>query len=147
MSLTLFDPFADVSRLRQQIDRLVDETVRPHRLQNGGRVWRPAVDLFETEDALQLRLDLPGIDRETLDVQLTGDELVVKGERKWDQEDRSTCVHSERPYGQFHRAFRVGVPVQNDAVEATYRDGVLTVHIPKAETAKPRKIAVKAEGE
>lgn len=147
MSMTLFDPFADVSRLRQQIDRLVDETTRPQRGQNGGRVWRPAVDLFETPDALLLRLDLPAVDRESLDVQLTGDELVVKGERKWEAEDRSTCVHSERPYGQFQRAFRVGIPVQNDSVDATYKDGVLTVRIPKAETAKPRKIEVKAEGE
>ncbi|MGV3724678.1 MAG: Hsp20/alpha crystallin family protein [Actinomycetota bacterium] len=147
MSLTLFDPFADVSRLRQQIDRLVDESTRPQKAQNGGRVWRPTVDLFETQEALELRLDLPGVDRSSLDIQLTDDELVVKGERKWVAEERSTCVHSERPYGQFQRAFKVGLPVQHDKVEASYKDGVLTVLVPKAETAKPRKIAVKSEGE
>lgn len=147
MSLTLFDPFADVSRLRRQIDRRVDESIHPRKAENSGRVWRPTVDLFETQEALVLRLDLPGVDRESLDVQLTDDELVVKGERKWVAEERGTCVHSERPYGQFQRAFKVGLPVQHDRVEASYKDGVLTVLVPKAETARPRKIAVKADGE
>lgn len=147
MSLALFDPFADVSRLRQQIDRLVDESTRPQKSQGGGRVWRPTVDLLETPEALVLRLDLPGVARESLDIQLTDDELVVKGERKWVAEERSTCVHSERPYGQFQRAFKVGLPVQHDRVEAQYSDGVLTVTVPKAEAAKPRKITVKAANE
>lgn len=147
MSMSLFDPFADLSRLRQQIDRLVDESHRAARPQEGGRVWRPGVDLFESEEELTLQIDLPGVDRASLDVQLTGDELVVKGERKIAVPEKATCVHSERPYGQFQRAFKIGVPVQNNAVEAVYRDGVLSVRVPKAETVKPRKIEVRTDGE
>jgi HSP20 family protein len=145
MSMSLFDPFADLSRLRHQIDRLVDESQRSARPQESGRVWRPGVDLFESEEALTLQVDLPGVDRASLDVQLTGDELVVKGERKAAVPEKSACVHSERPYGQFQRAFKIGIPVQNNAVEAVYREGVLTVRVPKAETVKPRKIEVRTE--
>ena len=145
--MTMFDPFADLTRLRGQIDRLFDESGGAARKpQEGGRVWRPAVDVFEDEDALTLKLDLPGIDRDTLDVQLAGEELAITGERKWQPPQKGGCVHSERPYGQFHRSFRVGFPIQHDAVDADYREGVLTVRLPKAETVKPRKISVKAEG-
>jgi HSP20 family protein len=90
-------------------------------------------------------LDLPGVNRETLDVQLTGDELTVRGERKPVVPEQSTCAHGERVFGQFQRTFKIGVPVQGDAVEATYREGVLTVRVPKAQSVKPRKIEVKAE--
>src|SRR5690349_5427430 len=113
--MSLFDPFADLTRLRQQIDRLYDEAA-PARSQETGRIWRPAVDLFEDEDALTLKVDVPDIDRESLDVQLTGDELVVRGERKWVPPQKGGCLHSERPHGQFHRAFRLGIPLQHDAV-------------------------------
>jgi HSP20 family protein len=143
--MTIFDPFADMTQLRRQIDRLVDQAAVPANRAQENRVWRPAVDLFEDEEGLTLKLDLPDIDRGSLDVQITGEELTVKGERKWTAPEKGGCVHSERPYGQFHRAFKLGVPVQNDRVEASYRDGVLLVRLPKAETVKPRKIAVSTE--
>jgi HSP20 family protein len=142
--MSLFDPFADLNRLRQQLDRLYEDQASARKPQEGGRAWRPAVDLFEDADALTLKVDLPDVDRESIDVQLTGEELVVRGERTWVAPSQGTCVHSERPFGQFHRAFRLGLPVQHDAVEADYREGVLTVRLPKAETVKPRKVAVKS---
>jgi HSP20 family protein len=141
--MSVYDPFADVSRLRQRIERLFDEsTSQSGRAQETGRVLRPPVDLFEDEDVLVLRVDLPGIDQSKLDIQLTGEELVIRGERSWEAPEKGACVHSERPHGQFHRGFRIGVPVQHDAVQASYKDGVLTVTLPKAETSKPRKIEV-----
>lgn len=146
--MSVFDPFADLTRLRQQIGRMIDESQQAQgQRQEGGRVWRPAVDLFEDEDALALKVDLPGIDRETLDVQITGEELVVSGERKWEQPEKGGCVHAERPHGRFHRVFRVGLPLANDRVQASYKDGVLLVRLPKAEAVKPRKIAVSVENE
>jgi HSP20 family protein len=140
-----FDPFADLTRLRQQIDRMMDEGGTPGKPREGGRVWRPAVDLFEDADALTLKLDLPDVDRQKLEVQITGEELVIRGERPWPPPQKGSCVHSERPYGQFHRAFRLGVPVQSDAVEANYKDGVLVVRLPKTENVKPRKVEVRTE--
>jgi HSP20 family protein len=141
---SIHDPFADLVRLRNRVERLFDEAAPPARTEETGRVWRPLVDLFEDEDALTLRLDLPGIDQEKLDIELAGEELVVRGERLWVTPEKGGCVHAERPYGQFHRGFRLGVPIQHDKVEASYRDGVLTVTLPKAETTKPRKVAVNA---
>ncbi len=146
--MTVFDPFADLTRLRQHIDRLVDEAAPAHSASGErSRVWRPAVDVFEDEDGLTLKLDVPEAERASLDVQLSGEELTVRGERKWSQPEKGGAIHSERPYGQFHRAFRLGYPVQADAVQATYRDGVLTVRLPKAEAVKPRKVSVQVDGE
>jgi HSP20 family protein len=146
--MTMFDPFADLSRLRQQIDRLYDQaSPAPKGQQESGRVWRPPVDLFEDEDSLTLRVDLPGIDQSKLDVQIQADELVVRGERPWEKPEKGGCVHAERPYGPFHRVFRLGIPVQHDRIQAAYKHGVLTVVVPKAEAVKPRRIAVAAESE
>lgn len=148
--MSLLDPFADLTRLRQQVERLVDESGAPGgtpaRAQESRRVWRPAVDVFEDADSLTLLVDLPGADRQSLDVQLTGEELVIRGERRWSAPEKGACTHSERPYGQFQRVFRIGLPLQSDAVEASYKDGVLTVRLPKVEAVKPRKVEVKAEG-
>ena len=142
MSVPVFDPFADLTRLRHQFEKMVDET-HGNRAQDSSRLWRPAVDVFESEDAVTVRLDLPGLDRQKLDVQLTGEELVIRGERKWVTPEKSTVLHAERPHGQFHRVFRVGIPLQHDGVEATYQDGVLAVRLPKADVFKPRRIEVK----
>ena len=146
--MTMFDPFADITRLRHQMGRMLDDAQGTGAAaQEAERVWRPSVDLFEDEDGLTLRLDVPGIDRASLDVQLTGEELVVRGERKWVAPEKGACVHSERKYGPFHRSFRIGVPLQHDAVAAKYGDGVRTVRLPKAEAVKPRKVAVKTTDE
>ncbi|MFN3653644.1 MAG: Hsp20/alpha crystallin family protein [Armatimonadota bacterium] len=145
--MSVFDPFSDLSRLGQQISRLVEERSGTAERGQESRLWRPPVDVFEDSEALTVRLDLPGLDRSRLDVQFTGEELVIRGERPWVAPEQGACIHAERPHGQFHRAFRVGVPVQGDAVEATYRDGVLTVVLPKAETVKPRKIAVRTDSD
>jgi HSP20 family protein len=143
--MSIHDPFADLARLRHRIERAFDEAAPAGRAEESGRVWRPPVDLFEDEDELTLRLDVPGIDQSKLDIQLTGEELVVRGERPWSAPEKGGCVHSERVYGQFHRGFRLGIPVQHEKVQASYKDGVLTIVLPKAETTKPRKIAVNAE--
>lgn len=144
--MSIHDTFADLARLRNRIERAFDEAATAARSEETGRVWRPPVDLFEDEDQLVLRLDLPGIDQSKLDIQLTGEDLVIRGERPWVAPEKGGCVHSERVYGQFHRGFRLGIPVQHDQVQATYKDGVLTVVLPKAETTRPRKIVVNAEG-
>src|SRR5579862_3662793 len=118
--MSVLDPFADLTRLRQQVERLVDESGAPGgapygpgtpaRAQESRRVWRPAVDVFEDADSLTLLVDLPGADRQSLDVQLTGEELVIRGERRWSAPEKGACTHSERPYGQFQRVFRIGLP-------------------------------------
>src|SRR5688500_1131494 len=111
--MPLFDPFTDTARLKSQLDQMFEQAGAPGRPQTeNGRVLRPAVDIFEDADAVTVQVDLPGVNRETLDVQLTGEELVIRGERKWATPENAACVHAERPHGQFHRSFRLGLPLQ-----------------------------------
>jgi HSP20 family protein len=101
------------------------------------------VDVAENENEIVLRAEVPGMKQEDIDIELTGDTLTLRGERKFENEDRKeTFVRIERSYGRFQRSFTLGVPVQHDAVRASYRDGVLEIHLPKSEETKPRKVQV-----
>lgn len=143
MSLTLFDPFADLTQLRRHFNRLLEDSAPAPQTEGQNRIWAPPVDLFESEEGVTLKLDLPGVDRTTLEVNLNQDELRISGTRPWQAPETGKCLHAERLHGQFHRSFRIGIPVQSDRVEASYQDGVLTVTIPKAEAARPRKVEVR----
>ena len=150
MNLIRFNPFAEVTSLRDQINRLFDEASMPRGDRESGtatRVWGPAVDIAEGENEVTVFMDVPGVDRQSIDVQLTGETLSVRGERKFQRQEGQNLLHVERPYGQFVRSFTIGVPVQTDQVQASYRDGVLTIVLPKAEAVKPRKIAIQADAE
>lgn len=142
--MTMLEPFADLARVRNLIDRAFEETAAAKT--QATRAWRPPVDLFEDENAFTLQLELPGVDRDKIEVEVTHEELVIRGERPYVKPESGNIVHSERAYGQFQRSFRLGVPVQNNAVEANYRDGVLTIRLPKTESVKPRRIEVQASG-
>jgi HSP20 family protein len=141
-----FNPFAEVTSLRDQVNRLFDEVAptRPTGREggNGPRVYAPLLNLCDTQDALTITLDVPGVDRDAIDVQLAGDTLTIRGERKWDRQEGQHYLHVERPFGAFQRQVTIGYPVQPDRVNATYRDGVLTVTLPKAEELKPRKVQI-----
>jgi HSP20 family protein len=107
------------------------------------RVWSPAVDVAETQDGIVLRAELPGMRQEDIDIELTGDTLTLRGERKFEnREQRENFVRVERSYGRFQRSFTLGVPVQHDQVRANYRDGVLEIVLPKSEATRPRKVQV-----
>lgn len=142
--MTMHEPFADLARVRNLIDRAFEETAAAKT--QATRAWRPPVDLFEDENAFTLQLELPGVDKDKIEVEVTHEELVIRGERPFVKPESGNIVHSERVYGQFQRAFRLGVPVQNNAVEASYKDGVLSIRLPKTESVKPRRIEVQAEG-
>lgn len=148
MDAIRFNPFAEVTSLRDQISRLIDEAgqSRTERPQNAGsRLWAPPVDVVETENDLIVRLDLPGVDQQSIDVQLTGETLAIRGERRFERREGQGYILLERPYGTFQRTFSVGVPLQAERVSATYRDGVLTLTLPKQEAVKPRKIQIQSE--
>lgn len=149
MNLIRFNPFAEVTSLRDQINRLFDEASVPRGEargeSGGGRVWGPLVDILETENDVTVRMDVPGVDKESIDVQLTGETLAVRGERSFERGEGENVIHVERPYGQFVRSFTIGVPVQTDRVQANYRDGVLSITLPKAEQVKPRKVQIQSD--
>jgi HSP20 family protein len=151
MGIVRFDPFRELDRLQNEVNRLFEGyTNTPERgaagqNQNGGRMWSPAVDIAENENEIVLRAEVPGMRQEDIDIELTGDTLTLRGERRFENEDRKeNFVRVERSYGRFQRSFTLGVPVQHDQVRASYKDGILEVHLPKSEATKPRKVQVNA---
>lgn len=110
---------------------------------NGGnRGWAPALDIFENEDAVTVRLEVAGVKKEDFDISLHDDVLTISGERKSPESEQSESFRSERHFGSFRRSVTLPVRVKSESVSANYQDGILTVTLPKAEEAKPRKIQV-----
>jgi HSP20 family protein len=109
------------------------------------RVWSPAVDVAETEHEIVLNAELPGLKKEDIDIQLSGDTLTLRGERQSMQAKSGENFHRiERQYGRFGRTFQIETPIDASGVSASYDDGVLTVRLPKQEAAKPRQIEIKS---
>ncbi|MFZ5764845.1 MAG: Hsp20/alpha crystallin family protein [Thermodesulfobacteriota bacterium] len=99
--------------------------------------WSPRLDVSETNDAIEVVADLPGLDKKDIEISFEGDVLVIKGERKEEHRESKKHVHRmERRYGSFYRAMRLPVEVKSDKIEASFKDGVLTVTLPKSEEAK-----------
>lgn len=156
MALTRFNvsefptwsPFRQLSTLRDEIDRLFESplnllTASSHQFMNG---WLPSVDLYEDSDHFVLKAELPGMRKEDIDISLHGDVLTLAGERKEDERlEKAQVFRSERFLGKFQRTFTLPVPVAADKVQASYKDGILFVSLPKAEEAKPKQISVNAE--
>jgi HSP20 family protein len=107
------------------------------------RPWTPAVDIFETENELVLKADVPDVDMKNVEIQIENGTLSLKGERKFENEQKSKGFHRvERSYGTFARYFTLPETVETDKVKADYKNGVLTIALPKKEIAKPRQIKV-----
>jgi len=104
-------------------------------------LFAPPVDIDETAEAFVLRVDLPGVSSQDVKVSVLGDTLTIRGERK--SETAKNSRRTERVHGTFERTFTLGATVSGDRVQATYKDGVLEIQVPKAEAAKAREIEVK----
>jgi HSP20 family protein len=130
------DPFQSLRFFEDAVTRLMNEP-------RGSRPWSPAVDIFETEDALTLRADLPDVNTENIDIRVENNTLTLKGSRKFEKEENAKGYHRiERSYGDFLRSFAVPPTVETDKVAAEYKNGVLTITLPKKENAKPRQVKV-----
>ena len=144
MALVRWQP-CDPFDLRRQMSRRFGSM-----LGNGGEpdyqpasAWRPAIDVTEGEDDFVLTTDLPGTDRQDLDVSVVDNQLTIKGERKQESPSKDKRTHyAERPWGAFTRVFDLPTTVNAGGIAATYRDGVLSVSVPKAEAAKPRQVEI-----
>lgn len=126
--------FGRLTGLQDEIDRLFESPMR---------AWAPALDVHEDKDNFVIRTELPGLKREDIDVSLHDGALIISGERKVEEVKEGVEVHRrERYYGKFQRALTLPAPVAGDKVKAQYKDGVLTVTLPKVEEAKPKQITV-----
>ena len=109
-----------------------------------GKEWMPAFDVSETEAEIIVKAEIPGMKVEDIDITLTDGLLTIKGERKMEKEDKQENYHRiERQFGSFSRSLNLGLKVEAEGIDAAYKDGVLTVTLPKAEEDKPKKIEVK----
>jgi len=108
--------------------------------------WTPAVDVYETDEKVVLKADLPGIDQKDIDLRIEDGTLIIRGERKFDKEKSQEDFHRiERAYGSFHRTFRLPGSVDQAAVQATHKDGVLEVVLTKKAETRPRQIKVEVK--
>lgn len=147
MSLLRFgaDPFDNIVRLQRALTRSLDNPFFGGWTPSGRGVF-PALNIFEEEggEAIVLKAEIPGMDRDSLDIETLGNRVSVAGTREIPSPEGDFRYHrQERRSGEFRRVFRLPYEVDPDTASATYRDGVLTVRLEKAETAKPKKIAIK----
>jgi HSP20 family protein len=148
MNIVRFDPFPSLRPIHNRFDRLVNEVL----VSQGGKgedeprraSWLPSVDIHENEDQITLRAELPGMTED--DVELTVDKgrLTVQGEKRLEKEDTDgEYCRIESTYGSFYRSFPLPDLVDQDNIEAHFENGVLSVTLPKAEAAKPKRIELK----
>ena len=137
-----WQPFGELSDIQTEMNRLFDGVfARP--MAAPERVWAPAVDMYETSDELVVTAELAGMSEKEIKLSIADDVLTLRGERFPGQEVKPEDAHrGERWYGKFERTLTLPIPVQTDKVKATYRDGVLTVTLPKVEETKPKEIAI-----
>lgn len=145
MALMKYDPFAEfgdfptgVRLFQDAVSRLLSEPA-------GSRPWAPPVDILETENELVLKADIPDVNLGDVDIQVENGTLTLKGERKFEKRDNGKEGYHriERSYGSFVRCFSLPETVDAEKVGAVYKNGVLTISMPKKEVAKPRSIKVK----
>jgi len=140
-----FDPFRDITTLRDEMNRLFSRAVGEG--VGSGSAWTPAVDIFDTEDAIVLRAELPGLKTDDIDIEVDENVLTLKGERRFEEQvEEGRYYRLERAYGSFQRSVTLPQGVKADEISATFDNGVLSVRVPKADEVKPRKIAVAAAG-
>ncbi len=143
-NITRWDPIRDMISMRQAMDRLLEEAFARGTETRGTGAWLLPMDAYITDDAIVIRADVPGLKPEDLEITLEGDTLSIRGEIKREEADDRKYVLLERPTGKFERTLTIGTPIDHDKVEANFKDGVLTLTLPKAEAVKPRQITVKA---
>lgn len=146
-SLTQFQPFRGVSTLQDQINRLFSETFDRSSEDANLTPWSPSVDIYETEQNLVVKADLPDVKPEELDIRVENNILTIRGGRQFEKKvNESNYLRVERAYGSFSRSFALANTVNSEAIQADYKNGVLTLTVPKREEAKPKQIKVRVEG-
>ena len=141
MALVRWSPWRGLEEMQRTLSRLLGETAAPATEEG---VWLPAVDIRETDDALIVEAELPGIERKDVKVDIKDGVLTISGERKYEKEVEEENIHRmERVYGRFSRSFSLPNNVDVDKVEAKLKNGVLTIRLPKKETARARTVEIK----
>ena len=146
MALIRWDPFREMSSLQERMNRLMSDyrTRSPFGEEEMAQgAWIPAVDIYETKESIVLNVELPGVTKDDISLEVKDSTLTIKGEKKLEKNVKEENFHRmERTYGSFTRAFTLPSTVQQDKVKAKFRDGILEIMLPKEEEAKPKQIKV-----
>ena len=143
--LARWDPFREMLSLRRELDRAFDNAMSSSQTGWQPVSWDLALDVVENPDEYLVKASLPGINPDDLEITFTNNTLTIKGEIKDDQEFDQAQYHvRERRYGAFSRSISLPSGIQSDQISANYEDGVLKLHLPKAEEVKPKRIQIKA---
>ena len=143
MALVRLEPFREIDTLQREMNRLFDDIFTPTPRRDSNITFAPAAELEETDEAIHLRLEIPGMDAKDLDVQVTAEAVSVSGERKTETKTEEKGVfRSEFRYGKFHRVIPLPIRVDNQNVQAEYKEGVLHLNLPKAEAEKNKVVKV-----
>jgi HSP20 family protein len=136
-------PFRGATTLQEQINHLFGDGMGHTGQESNLTPWAPAVDIFETENELVVKADLPDVNPQDLDIRVENNILTIRGERKFESKvNEDNYLRIERAYGSFSRSFALANSVKSEAIKADYQNGVLTLSLPKREEAKPKQIKV-----
>ena len=149
MSLIRWDPFTNIATLQDRINRLFDDAF-PRTIDTDEELsqwaWRPLVDIYETESNIIIQADLPGVNKDDVSVEVKENMLTIKGERMTDTEaEAGSYLQRERKCGAFQRSFAMRAMVAPNQIMASFKNGVLTVKIPKPEEQQPKHVTVNIE--
>ena len=149
MVISRWDPFRDLMSIQNELNRLFGRTYGGAEESGGssGAAWVPPLDIYETKDRFVVNIELAGVDSDSVEVSVEDSTLIVRGERAFYRDvPEDSFLRVERRYGPFARTLSLPQTANANAIEASFDRGVLTIEVPKAEEAKPKKITVKAKG-
>jgi HSP20 family protein len=147
MSLIRWDPFSNIATLQERINRLFEDAFPRSESENdedlSANTWRPLVDIFESEAGVTLLVDLPGVDKTDVSVEVKDNILTIKGNRtSEDTVDDRNYYRRERSFGGFQRSFGMRGPISPDKIKASFKNGVLRIELVKPVEEKPRQVSV-----
>ena len=145
MSIVKWDPFHDLTSLQDRINRLFEEAFprSGESDERGTGIWRPPVDILDTETAIVIEVEVPGISKDDISIDLKENVLSIKGERKLEADrEEENYYQRERRFGWFQRTFTLPANVDPESIKATFKQGVLKIEIPKPEERKPKQITI-----
>lgn len=143
---SFWDPFRELESIQDEMNRLFNTSLTRKQSKGIGSLaeaWSPAVDIYDSKDNLLVKADMPGLNKDEIDISIEDDVLVLRGGKKEEQEKKDKgFVRKERFYGSFYRAISLPTKVEAGKVKANYKNGVLEIVLPKAEEVKPKQIKV-----
>ena len=141
-SITRWEPFRNLASLQEQVNRLFEGNLNHDHDQSALTAWSPSVDVYETENDLVIKADLPEVAEKDIDVRVENSMLTIRGERKLEKVKEENYLRMERSYGFFTRSFSLPNTVNTEQIQAQYNDGVLTVTLPKRAESKPKQVKI-----